>query len=440
MILQMIHMLHRLIHSTLATLLCLLPIGLIAQPAPAPAQQEPIAIIGATLHIGNGQEIQNSVILFENGRITAVDMKSRNTEWQKDKYKQIQAEGKHVYPGLIAMNTSLGLNEIGAIPATQDVNEYGPDNSNARTIVAYDADSQVIPTVRTNGVLMAQIAPGGGRWPGLSSVVQLDAWNWEDAAYATDEGLFLRWPSPYARSGWWAEPGLTTRNKDYQKEIDELDVFVREAAAYARMPTVQEKNLRFEGLRPVFSGKRRLYIETGDALAIQDAVLWAAGYGIVPVIMGARDSWMITDFLIEHKVSVVLTQTHQLPANPEDDVLQPYKTPSMLASAGVTYAISVDGYWQQRNLAYQAGQAAGWMTKGEALQAITLSPARILGLDDRIGSLETGKDATLFIAKGDVLDMRSSEVEQAFIQGREIDLNNKQKELYRMYKEKYSQD
>ena len=142
MILQMIHMLHmlhKLIHFTLATLLCLLPIGLIAQPAPAPAQQEPIAIIGATLHIGNGQEIQNSVILFENGRITAVDIKSRNTEWQKDKYKQIQAEGKHVYPGLIAMNTSLGLNEIGAIPATQDVNEYGPDNANARTIVAYDA-------------------------------------------------------------------------------------------------------------------------------------------------------------------------------------------------------------------------------------------------------------------------------------------------------------
>ena len=431
-------MLTRIFIFSLATVVYLLPFGVIAQPAPAPPQQEPIAIVGATIHVGTGQVIENGVILFEKGRITAVDLKSRNTEWQKERYRQIQAEGRHVYPGLIALNTSLGLNEIGAIPATQDIDEYGPDNSNARTIVAYDADSQVIPTVRTNGVLMAQIAPGSGRWSGLSSVVQLDAWNWEDAAYAPDEGVFLHWPAPYSRSGWWAEPGVTTRNKEYQKEIDELDIFMREAAAYARMPVVSEKNLRFEGLRPVFSGKRRLYIETGDALAIQDAVLWAARYNVVPVIVGARDSWMITDFLNEHKVSVVLIGTHRLPDNPEDDVLLPFKTPSLLAQAGVPFALAVDGYWQQRNLAYQAGQAAGWMTREEALKAITLSPARILGLDDRIGSLETGKEATLFISKGDVLDMRSSEVEQAFIQGRDISLDNKQKQLYRIYQEKYS--
>ncbi|MCF8238745.1 MAG: amidohydrolase family protein [Saprospiraceae bacterium] len=427
-------------HTYLFCLLLVLPGFLFAQPAPAPPQQEPIAIVGATIHIGNGQILENGVILFEGGRITSVDLMTRNTEWQKDRYRQIRAEGKHVYPGLIALNTSLGLNEIGAIPATQDVNEFGPDNSNARTIVAYDADSRVIPTVRTNGILMAQIVPGSGRWSGLSSVVQLDAWNWEDAAYATDEGTFLRWPAPYARSGWWAEPGVTTRNKDYQKQIDEIDVFMREAAAYAQMATLEEKNLRFEGLRPVFSGQRHLYIDVDDALAIQDAVLWADKYKVSPVIVGARDSWMITDFLKEHQISVVLSQTHKLPAQPEDDILLPYKTPSLLASAGVSYAFSVDGYWQQRNLAYQAGQAAGWMPKEEALKAITLSPARILGLDDRIGSLEKGKDATLFICPGDVLDMRSSEVEQAFIQGREIDLDNKQKQLYRMYKEKYDRE
>ncbi len=420
--------------------LLVLPATLLAQPAPAPPQQEPIAIIGATLHIGNGQVMENSVILFEGGKIIAVDLMTRNSEWQKDRYRQIRAEGQHVYPGLIALNTTLGLNEIGAIPATHDMNEFGSDNSNARTIVAYDADSRVIPTVRTNGVLMAQIVPGSGRWPGLSSVVQLDAWNWEDAAYATDEGVFLQWPSPYARSGWWAEPGVSTRNKDYQKQIDEIDVFVREAAAYGQIAIVEEKNLRFEGLRPVFSGNRHLYIEAGDALAIQDAVLWAAQYQIKPIIVGARDSWMITEFLKEHQISVVLSETHRLPTHPEDDILLPFKTPSLLAEAGVSYALAVDGFWQQRNLAYQAGQAAGWMPKEEALKAITLSPARILGLDDRIGSLEEGKDATLFICPGDVLDMRSSEVTQAFIQGREIDLNNKQKELYRMYKEKYARD
>lgn len=416
----------------------LLPVFLKAQPAPALQQSEPIAIIGATLHLGNGQEVANGVILFENGTITMVDSKNRTTEWQKDRYRQIMAEGRHVYPGLIALNTTLGLNEIDAVPATRDANEIGPDNSNARTIIAYDADSRVIPTVRTNGVLMAQIVPGSGRWPGLSSVVQLDAWNWEDAAYATDEGVFLNWPGPYAHSGWWAEPGATTRNKEYQQQIDEIDGFVREAAAYARMTNQEEKNLRFEGLRPVFAKQRKLYIVAQDAQAIQDAVLWAESYGIKPVIVGAQDSWMITEFLKEHHISVVLLETHRLPSNAEEDILLPFKTPSILAGAGVNFALAVDGFWRQRNLAYQAGQAAGWMTRGEALQSITLAPARILGLDDRIGSLEKGKDATLIICKGDVMDMRTSEVEQAFIQGREIDLDNKQKQLYRMYKEKYS--
>ncbi|MBP6184999.1 MAG: amidohydrolase family protein [Saprospiraceae bacterium] len=411
-----------------------------AQPAPGPAQQAPIAIIGATIHTGDGKVIEEGVILFEDGKITAVDAMSRNKEWQKDKYTQIQAKGKQVYPGLIAMYSTLGLNEIESIRPTQDYAETGADNPNARAIIAYNTDSRVIPTVRSNGVLLAQIVPRSGRWPGMTSVVQLDAWNWEDAAYAMDEGLFLQWPSLYTSSGWWAEPSETNRNKAYQSNLDELDQFMKEARAYSHKNDHREKNLRFEAMRPLFDGSRKLYIQADQAPAIQDAVIWAKKYGITPVIIGGQDSWQITSFLKENGIAIVLPGTHHLPSHEDDDIDQPFKTPALLKAAGVDFAITVDGYWQQRNLPYQAGQAVGYgLTREAALEAITAAPARILGLDQRTGTLRVGLDANLFICTGDVLDIRTSKVEKAFIQGREINLDNHHKQLYQKYKAKYGE-
>lgn len=428
----------RLLLSLSFSVLCLLRLS--AQPIPAGPQSMPVAIIGATIHTGDGQVIPDGVLLFEAGRITAVATRSTNSEWEKDRYRQIFAEGKHLYPGLIAMQSQLGLVEIESIRPTQDYNETGSDNLNARALIAYNTDSRVIPTVRGNGVLMAQITPGGGRWSGLSSVVQLDAWNWEDAAYRTDEGLHLNWPSPYSSSGWWAEPGETNRNKAYQEEIDQLEDLVRDARGYCAGEKSAGKNLRMEALCPVLRGERRLYIQAQYALAIMDAVRWARGLGITPVITGGRDSWQVADFLREQGVSVVLQGTHNLPGTMDEDIDQPFKTPALLQKAGVPFALTVDGFWQQRNLAYQAGHAVGYgLSREEALQAITLTPARLLGIDGRTGSLRPGKEANLLLVEGDLLDMRSSQVLQAFIQGRELDLDDYHQQLYRRFQARYPQ-
>lgn len=414
---------------------------LAAQPIPAPPQSEPIAIIGATIHTGEGQVIPDGVLLFENGRITAVDTRTRNREWQKDRYRQVLAEGRHLYPALIAMDSRLGLVEIEAIRPTQDYQETGSDNLNARALIAYNTDSRVIPTVRSNGVLMAQIAPVGGRWAGLSSTVQLDAWNWEDAAYVPDEGLYLNWPSLYSSGGWWAEPGETGRSRQYQEEVDKLRDLATQARAWCREEHPDAANLRFRALCPVFSGERRLYIRAQQAMAIQDAVLWALSMDIRPVIVGGRDSWQVAAFLAEHQIPVVLDGTHALPGTMDEAIDQPFRTPALLAAAGVTFAITVDGFWQQRNLAYQAGQAVPYgLGRDAALSAITLNPARIMGIGDRTGSLAPGKEANLLLVEGDLLDMRSSRVIQAFLQGRELDLDDHHQQLYRRYQSKYGEE
>jgi imidazolonepropionase-like amidohydrolase len=415
-------------------------VGLSAQPIPAPPQSEPIAVIGATIHTAEGRVIPDGVILFEDGRITAVDSRSRNTVWEQDRYKQIFAEGKHVYPGLIALNSQLGLVEIESIRPTRDYSETGSDNLNVRALIAYNTDSRVLPTVRSNGVLQAQITPTGGRWSGLSSVVQLDAWNWEDAAVAADEGLHLHWPAPYSTSGWWAEPGETNRNKAYQEEIDKLDRFVKEARGYCSLSSHEEQNLRFKAMCPVFAGERKLYVHAQYANAIMDAVRWARSHGIRPVIMGGRDAWQIIPFLKEQDVPVVLIDTQRLPGTMDEDIDQPFRTPGMLHQAGIPFAITVSGFWQQRNLSYNAGQVVPYgLDKEAALQTITLSPARILGIDDRTGSLRVGKEATLIITDGDILDMRSSRVIQAFIQGREIILDDHHQQLYRRFQTRYGE-
>lgn len=421
--------------------LCLFSQNMLAQPIPGKTQSEPIAVIGGTIHTATRTVIENGVLIFENGIITVVADSRKNREWEKDRYKQILAKGKHIYPGLIAMNSQLGLVEIESLRPSQDNSEVGPDNPNVSSLVAYNTDSRVIPTVRSNGILMAQISPDGGRWSGMSSLVQLDAWNWEDAVYQKDEGQILNWPRPYTVSGWWAEPGETNRNKAYSEQVRDLESELKQAKSYCEAGGEDAVNLRLRALCPLFSGERTLYIHADYAVAIQDAVRWALDLGITPVIVGGRDSWQITDFLKEHKVSIILKGIHRLPASPDEDIDQPYKTPAMLKAAGILFAITENGYWQQRNLPFHAGHAVPFgITREEALQAVTINPARIMGLDDRIGSLRVGLDATFIICRGDLLDMRSSEVEQAFIKGREIDLDNHHKQLYRRFEGKYQKD
>jgi imidazolonepropionase-like amidohydrolase len=416
----------------------LLQIQLLAQPTPAPKQAQPILISGGTVHIGNGQVLENQLIAIKDGKIELVAGAQVGRNFSG--YKEIKAIGKHIYPGFIAPGTNLGLVEIEAVRATIDNIETGFLNPNARAIIAYNTDSEVTPTVRNNGTLMAQIIPSGGLISGLSSVVQLDAWNWEDAAYKSDEGLIMNWPSVYSNGGWWAEPGEIKKEDKYKEYVQSVIQLFDEAAAYAKKTNTTEKNLRLDAMRGIFDGSKKLYINVAYAKGITEAVLFAKKYGITPVIMGGEDAWLLTDFLKTQKVSVILQRVQSLPIRNDDDIDQPYKTAAILAKAQIPFCFSMDGAWQQRNLPFQAGQAVGYGLGYEmAIRALTLDAATILGISNTCGSIEQGKDATLFISEGDALDMRTNKVTYALIQGRELNLDDKQKALYRRFSEKYKQ-
>lgn len=409
-----------------------------AQQTPAPAQSEAIAIRGGTIHIGNGQSLKNGLIIFENGKLNQVTTLDNLPPINWNEYKVIEAEGKHIYPSFIALNTQIGLSEIEAVRATRDDREIGYLKPNIRSIIAYNTDSKVTPTVRSNGILMAQITPVGGRIPGQSSVVELDAWNWEDAAYLTDEGIYLNWPNAFQHSGWWAEPGETKKNEKYTKRVQELEHLFREAQAYAQKEKYDNPNLKLEAMRGLFDGSKNLYIDTDFAKTIMEAVLFAKKYGIKPVLVDASDAWRVADFLKENDIAVILGQTQDLPSREDEDIDQAFKNAKILQEKGVLFALSMDGSWQQRNLIFQAGQAvANGLAYEAAVASISLNAAKILGIEGIVGTLENGKDATFIISEGDVFDMRTSKVQHAFIRGKAIDLDNKQKALARKFTEKY---
>jgi len=408
---------------------------------PAPKQVGSTVITNATVHIGNGQVLNNASVVITDGKIAAVGTNVAIPPGST----QVNAQGKHVYPGLILPTSSLGLVEIGAVRASTDVREIGDMNPNVHSIVAYNTDSKVINTLRSNGILLANIVPEGSFVAGQSSVVQLDAWNYEDAAYKADEGLHVYMPLllPRPRFGRGGRGGSQQQDSDPVKEglekMEELKSFFREAKAYNSEASHATTNLKFEAVKGLFDKKQKLYMHANTVKQMLVALDFVKEFDFDMVIVGGSDSWQIADLLKQYNVSVVLSQPHSLPTLEDDDVDQPYKTAAALQKAGVLFSITDDdGQTRGRNLPFNAGTASAYgLTKEQALQAITLNAAKILGVADKTGSIEVGKDANVIISDGDILDMRSSQVTDAFIQGRKIDLTDKQKQLNERYKHKY---
>lgn len=409
---------------------------------PSPPQSGTIALINATIHVGNGQVIENGTIVFSNGKITDIGT-SANTAGAT----VIDLKGKQVYPGVIAAASNLGLVEVGAVRATADFTELGDINPSIRSLVAYNTDSKVINTLRSNGVLLVNVVPRGGSISGSSSVVQLDAWNWEDAAYKTDEGIHYNMPAlinrPNAFGGGRRRQGGDQEDpvKQGLDRIENIRKFFREARAYNAESNHASINLKFEAVKGLFTKAQTFYVHCDLVKEMMMAIDMAKEFGFRLVIVGGSDSWMITDILRENHVAVILGEPHSLPATEDDDVDQPYKTGAALQKAGVLFTICFDGgdgFWQQRNLPFEAGTMAAYgLTKEEALSSITMNAAKILGIDDRTGTLEKGKDANIVVSDGDILDMKSSVISSAYIQGRSINLDNKQTQLFERYKYKY---
>jgi len=409
---------------------------------PAKDYKGRLFITNGTVHVGNGQVIENATIEVNNGKIVQV---GQNISVSQTDAKVVDAKGKQVYPGLILSETDLGLKEIAnGVRGSNDYLELGDLNPNIRSIVAYNTDSKITGTLRANGILLASVTPQGGTISGSSSVVQLDAWNWEDAAYKTDAGIHLNMPSFISRPNRFAiflglPVDRTDPTKQALEKVDEIKSFFRQAKAYFEEAAHKETNLKFEAAKGLFDKKQKLFVHGDQVKQMLIAIDFAKEFGFDVVIVGGSESFLIADLLKQNNIAVILQQMHELPATEDDDFDQPYKTPGQLQKAGVLFAIN-DAHEESRyrNVMFNAGTAAAYgLTKEQALGAITLNAAKILGIDDRTGSLETGKDANIVISDGDILDMRGSIITKAFIQGREVSLENKQTQLYERYKYKY---
>jgi imidazolonepropionase-like amidohydrolase len=412
---------------------------------PAKKQTSPILIKNGMVHIGNGQILINTSIEIKDGKITAIG----NSVAASSNSITLDASGKHVYPGLILSNSNLGLLEVPTVRATVDATEIGEYNPSVRSLVAYNTDSRVINTLKTTGVTLANVVPQGGKISGSSSIVQLDAWNWEDAAYKTDAGLHVYMPSLLPRPSFGGRGGgfgmgnFGGQGGDPVKEglekMEGLKTFFREAKAYQQLADRKATNLKFEAVKDLFEKKQKLYMHATTAKQILVALDFVKEFSFDMVIVGGSESYQVADLLKQHDVSVILQQPHSLPTAGDDDVDQPYKTAAQLKKAGVLFSISDDdSQTRGRNLAFNAGTAAAYgLDKEEALAAITLNAARIMGVADKTGSIEVGKDANIVVSSGDLLDMRNSNVTAAYIQGRKIDLTDKHKLLNDRFEQKY---
>jgi imidazolonepropionase-like amidohydrolase len=407
-------------------------------PAPAPPQTRPMLLTGATLHVGNGTVIERAAVAFDKGKITYAGPATGAPA--AGSYQQVDVSGQHIYPGLIQPNTTLGLNEISSVRATLDQQEVGQINPNIRAMVAYNTDSDLLPTVRANGVLLVQVTPVGGTISGSSSVMHLDAWNWEDAVVKADDGLHLHWPPMPVSIQPETTPAIGEAKRNREKLLQDLDVLFKQAAAFQQGNSGKE-NFKLSALKGLFNGNKQLYLHADNAKDIIESVRFAQKNNVKNIVLvGGRDAWRVTDYLRENNIPVILSGVHALPALAGDAADLAYKTPFLLQQAGILYGLNYStSLHGVRNLPFIAGTAvAHGLTKEQALMAITSNTAKILGIAAQTGTLETGKDATLVVSAGDLLDMRTNQVTQAFIQGRQLNLTDKQQYLYQKFKAKYN--
>lgn len=394
------------------------------------AQQIPVIIKGATVHIGNGKTINNTYVAFDSGKIVFVDSVMRNS------YKNariIDATGKHVYPGLFLLNTYLGLNEIDAVRSTRDYNETGEINPNVRSLIAYNTDSRVVPTAKFNGITYMQVVPQGGLVSGTSCVVKTEAMNWEDAV-VNEDGIHINWPEMNHYS---KDP------KEQQKHLTEQQAklvnLLAEAKQYQFKTVNDETNLRLQAMQGLFTQNKVLYVHANSAKGILEAIQFIKQHQpIKATLVTGSDAHLVADEIKQSNIPVIVNLIHSLPNRNHHDVDQPFKTVAQLVNKGILVSIGFSGSWESRNVMYTAGTCAAYgINSDQSLQLITENAAKITGNQNHVGTIEVGKNATILISDGDILDMKESTLTHAFINGEECNLENTQTELYKKYSKRY---
>ncbi|MBT4767634.1 MAG: amidohydrolase family protein [Phycisphaerae bacterium] len=402
---------------------------------PSSAPDGPVLLVNGTIHPVTAEPLEGGWMAFEDGRITLV---GRGDQPSIDHATIIDLGGRHVYPGLVAADSILGLNETEMADVTHDYNEQGSFTPEARVIVAINPASDLIPVTRAAGILTALVVPEGGRLPGQAAVIRLDGWDWEDLAVTPSAALVIEWPS-------MDRPAFGSRSSDNKsaiKQLDTLNTYLDEAEAYLAAVDANStltRDSRAESLRLALAGEQPVLIKASTAGQIATAVAWAKGRGLDPVILGGEEADEVASILIEHDVPVIVRGVHRYPASRSRNPDEPHALPARLRDKGVHFCIAPkDRPAHMRNLPHHAATAvANGLTPDEGLRAITIDAATIIGVGDKLGSLEPGKSATFIVTTGDPLQLRT-DVEQAWIDGRPIDLSSRHTQLRDKYRQKYA--
>ena len=413
-----------------------------------PPQSEAVALRGATIHTVTNGVIENGTILFENGVIRAIGTDVEIPTGTR----VVDVSGKHIYPGLIDAYSTVGISEIGSVDVSSDVNELGDFNPNVRAEVAVNAESRHIGTTRSAGVLVTLTTPGGGLISGMSSAMSLEGWDWEEMSIESAAALNVNWPNPNSGGGRGGRggrgrgfgPGPQESPPTYAERVQQLKDFFAEARAYRDATTAGEEvrtDSRYAAMIPALNGDIPVVVSADGAAQINDAITWAQQEGVRLVIRGGGDAIHVADRLVANDIPVILTSTMAAPGRDYEGYDGAYRMPARLHEAGVRFAISGgSGALYTNRLPWEAGVAVAFgLPEEEALKAVTINAAEFMGIGDRVGSLEPGKQATLLITTGTPLDM-TSDIEQSYIQGREIDMNDIQKHFFDKYMEKVRQN
>ena len=414
---------------------------------PTAEQSQPVVLRGATIHTVTKGTITNGTIVMDRGKILAIG----GPEVAAPRgAKVVDVTGKHIYPGLIDAYSTVGITEIGAVDVSSDINELGDFNPNVRPEVAVNAESRHIGTTRNAGVLVAFATPGGGLISGLSSAISLEGWTWEEMSMKGAAALNVNWPDPNARPrrfGGGPPPGFGGRPqpapKTYAEQVEEIRNFFGEARAYRdalKAGQTVRTDTRYAAMIPALNGEIPVVVAAEGVAQINDALTWAKQEGVKLVIRGGRDAIKVAPRLKAENVPVILTSTMSAPARSDDGYDEAYATPAALFKAGVRFAIAGEGNaLYSYRLPWDAGVAVAFgLPEEEALKAVTINAAEFMGVADKVGSLEVGKEATLVITTGTPLDMTTNII-QSYIQGREIDMNDIQKQFFKKYMEKINQ-
>lgn len=416
-----------------------------AGPEFTPATPTRFALTGGTVHTVSGGTLENATVLIDAGRITAVGtgiaVPADATVWN--------CTGKQVYPGFIAANTQLGLIEIGTIEGSNDTQETGNVNPNIRAEIMFNPDSDLLPVTRLNGVTSALVIPGGGTIHGLSALMHMDGWTREDMTVRSQVALHVDWPNMTPRHAFFIQASDEEQLKSRDAAIQAIRSTFDDARAYEKARGAEgtsgvpkhDGDVKWEAMRKVVRGEIPVFFHADAAAQIKAVIDFVDEQKLKGVaIVGGRDAVPFASELKSRGIAIVVAGTLNTPARRYESYDAAFTLPAQLAAAGVTFCIADQGGGfsaaNARNLPHHAGMAAAFgLSRDEALKSVTLYPARILGVGDRLGSIEVGKVADLQITDGDPLE-DATHCEQVFIAGRPIPMESRQTRLLHKYDSK----